>query len=1043
LRATWKVAGLLFCSGACALIYQTVWMRQFRLIFGASTLATAAVLSIFMAGLGIGSAILGKRADAHPQPLRFYGNLELSIAATAAISQLLLWLVAKMYFGIGGSVTLGVFFATIVRLILAALVLAAPTILMGGTLPAAARAVESDDDAGRRRVALLYGVNTLGAVAGALLSTFFMLELLGNRKTLIVAVLLNALVGIAARNLVVTPSVSEGPGREGRPPGSLPFASLRVGMTPVLIAAAIVGFVFLLMELVWYRMLAPLLGGTTFTFGLILAVALLGIALGGAAYAFWSGDKRATAGGFALTCSLEALAIAFPFALGDRIAIEADLMRSLGATGFGGFVISWTHIVLLVVFAAAFIAGVQFPVLISLLGRGGQDVGRQVGLLYASNTAGAIAGSLAGGFGLLPLLSAPGAWRLSVVLLALLGVAATVIARKVTAAVLAILAIAGIFALGPTAAWRHSGIGAGRAGTPESINTTRDFLYTIRRELVWEADGRESSVALMNSNDYAFIVNGKADGSARGDAGTQVMAGLVGAILHPNPRRSLVIGLGTGSSAGWLGAVTTMERVDVVELEPAVLGIARACTPVNHDVLHNPKVHIHIGDAREVLLAVRGNYDVIFSEPSNPYRAGIASLFTEEFYRAAARRLGPSGIFSQWLQAYDVDSQTIRTIYGTIGSVFPHVETWTTDTGDLLLVATKTPIVYDADFLRRKVATEPYRSALTHAWRVESLEGFLAHYIARDSVAQTLMKIEPDRNTDDRTLIEFGFARGVGGGEGFNIDELASVARNRNEDRPVIARGAVDWAAWSSNRATIYYLNSMTNLSSDLDQARHRAAMAYDSANLTQALAEWRAHPWPPVNSADLVMLAESLAEGGSNSAAPYAEQLRPWEATDADAVLARLAYRQGRLDDAATYLERVFVRSRTDPWPTVAAVGRALDIAQAISKNHQYAVRMFHALDQPFPAGQWEAARKFNRVLIANQMEGCGPHTVQALRALEPWPPWRRDILTLRRDCYGSAMQTDLAKRARRELAAFVEAEPVPLMPPSQSPRGPSSDPQ
>src|SRR5581483_9181014 len=166
MRRSASVAALLFGSGACALIYQTVWMRQFRLIFGASTLATAAVLSIFMAGLGAGSALLGKRADGSPHPLRFYGNLELSIAATAALSQVLLWLVAKVYFATGGSVTLGSFLATIVRLLLAVIVIGIPTFLMGGTLPAAARGVESDEDAGRRRVALLYGANTLGAVTG-------------------------------------------------------------------------------------------------------------------------------------------------------------------------------------------------------------------------------------------------------------------------------------------------------------------------------------------------------------------------------------------------------------------------------------------------------------------------------------------------------------------------------------------------------------------------------------------------------------------------------------------------------------------------------------------------------------------------------------------------------------------------------------------------------------------------------------------------------------------------------------------------------------
>ena len=1022
MRTTWKVAGLLFCSGACALIYQTVWMRQFRLIFGASTLATAAVLSIFMGGLGLGSALLGKKADEHPHPLRFYGNLELSIAATAALSQLLLWLTAKIYFGLGGSVTLGLFLATILRLILATLVLGLPTLLMGGTLPAVARAVESSDDSGRKRLALLYGVNTLGAVFGTLLSTFFMLEIFGNRRTLLVAVLINGLVGIIARNLGRAPSPSAV--RAAAAEGS--GAPFRV----VLAAAAIVGFAFLLMELVWYRMLAPLLGGTTFTFGLILAVALLGIGLGGAAYAFWSGSNRATVGGFALTCSLEALAIAVPFALGDRLAIQANLMRPLGAIGFGGFVISWTLLTVLIVLPAAFIAGIQFPLLISLLGRGGEDVGRHVGLAYAWNTAGAIAGALAGGFGLLPLFSAPGAWRLVIVTLSALGIAATVVGRRLVPAIVAIAAIAGTFALGPTALWRHSGIGAGRAEIPDSINATHEWVYAVRRTLVWDVDGRESSVALADGSDYAFIVNGKADGSARGDAGTQVMGGLVGAILHPNPRRSLVIGLGTGSTAGWLGAVPTMERVDVVELEPAVLRVARACSPVNHDVLHNPKVHIRIADAREVLLAARDRYDIIFSEPSNPYRAGIASLFTEEFYRASAARLNRQGIFLQWLQAYDVDSQTIRTIYATIGGVFPHVETWITDVGDLLLVGTQAPVSYDFDFLRPKIAQEPFRSALTHAWRVESLEGFLAHFIARDTLARTLANQELYKNTDDCPVIEFGFARGLGGEERFKLDELTALARNRREDRPANFRGAFSWSAWAANRASIDYVDVMTDPSTQADQARHRAAVHYGNAELEQTVAEWRAHSWPPVNSRELVMLAESLADAGSEAAAAYAEQLRPWQPTDAEGVLGRLRFRQGKMDEAATHLERVFVSSRTDPWPTVDLVGRSVDLATLLSKTHPYAARMLHALEKPFAVGQWEDARKFNRALIANEMEGCGPHTSAVLRELEPWAPWRRDILTLRNDCYGSAMLPHLKQRAKRDLDAFISAEPQPLVP-------------
>src|SRR5476651_2701252 len=194
-RKTSITAVLLFGSGLSALIYQTVWLREFRLIFGASTFATAAVLAIFMAGLGTGSAILGKRADGRSAPLAWYGILEISIAVSAAISPVLLVLIRKLYIAMGGSVTMGNAGATIVRLLLATLVLGVPTFLMGGTLPAAARAVETDDDRGRRNLATLYATNTLGAVTGTLLSTFYMLEHFGNRRTLLCGVAVNLVVG--------------------------------------------------------------------------------------------------------------------------------------------------------------------------------------------------------------------------------------------------------------------------------------------------------------------------------------------------------------------------------------------------------------------------------------------------------------------------------------------------------------------------------------------------------------------------------------------------------------------------------------------------------------------------------------------------------------------------------------------------------------------------------------------------------------------------------------------------------------------------------
>ncbi|HEX9161187.1 MAG TPA: fused MFS/spermidine synthase [Thermoanaerobaculia bacterium] len=1025
-------AALLFGSGVSALIYQTTWLREFRLIFGASTYATAAVLAIFMGGLGFGSAILGKRADLRDAPLRWYGTLELLIATSAALSPLLLAIVRRLYIALGGSVTLGNLGATIVRLILAALVLGIPTFLMGGTLPAAARAVETSDDRGRRNLALLYGTNTLGAVTGTLLATFYLLEHLGNRRTLLSGVALNVIVGAIAVTVGRAQSAERSEAREHGPALRPPPSAL-----PVLIASAVSGFAFLLMELVWYRILTPLLGGTTFTFGLILAAALLGIGLGGAAYSFWSGGGTPTAGAFAITCTLEALAMIVPFALGDRLAVFTNLLRALGKTGFGGDVAGWSIVTLIVVFPAALIAGIQFPILIALLGTGREDVGRDVGLAYAWNTAGAIAGSLAGGFGLLPLLTAPGCWRLVVSLLVALGLAAAMLATRdrqfvasATTALIAAAAIAGIFALGPTAVWRHTGIGAGRASMPDTINGIRGWINASRRQLRWDADGRESAIAILDMDDRVFITNGKADGSARGDAGTQVMAGMIGAIVHPNARRSLVIGLGTGSTAGWLATVPSMERVDVVELEPSVLRVARDNAGVNHDALRNPKVHVRIADAREILLTTPQHYDIIFSEPSNPYRAGIASLYTAEFYRAAAARLNRGGMFLQWVQAYDIDTTTIKTIYATLRTVFPYIETWRTTEADLVLVGTREPLLYDIDMIRHRLSRDAYYDAMHLAWRVESAEGFFSNYVGNDKLAVAL-GTTPDLNTDDKTLIEFGFARTVGDRGRLDLNQVIDFARGMNANHPSRVRGFVDWHLAELNRwhDATYELSPFER--DEQIRTREQFTKLYDGNDFVGALSQWQRQPFTPVNSTELVRIADVLAQEGSEDAIPLAEQLRAGEPTEADALIGRVRLRENRFDESLAALGRSFVRYRNDAWADEGVMGRALDAATTLAGyDRRYASRLYPLVDQPFSTGQWEDTRKIYRVTIAHAAEGCGPRTIASLRKLEPNFPWTFDMLRIRRECYSAAHLGDLARRAEEEWKEFEAGEPQPLTP-------------
>jgi len=598
------VALLLFGSGACALAYQLVWTRELRLVFGHSTAASAAVLAIFIGGLGAGSLLLGPRLDRHPRPLAAYARLEALIALSAAATSLLLGLVRAAYTAMGGSIALGWVGGTVARLLLSALVLAIPTLLMGGTLPAAAREAEGDTDPKRRGTAFLYGANTLGAVVGALLTTFVALEQLGNRNTLFLACALNLVIAMIAGRLAAGTGMSRTPSATPAPPtvaAALPAAPRSF----VLVAAGLVGFAFFLLELVWYRMLSPLLGGSVFTFGLILALALLGIGLGGLAYGALGRERPASLLHLSMSCLAQAAAVAAGFALGDSLAVLALLLRPLGNVSFLGHVLAWSAVAGLVVLPPAIVAGAQFPLLVALLGRGREHLGRDLGRITAANTLGAMLGALFGGFGLLPLLGATGCWRFVAVVLCVLGLGAALLeahrvrARLLLPATLAFATATLLAARGPTAAFRHSGIGAGRADAKllESRNDTLDWLRQQRRALVSEAEGRESSVALLGHDGLAFVVNGKVDGNARYDAGTQVMAGLLGGLLHEAPRRILVIGLGTGSTAGWLADVPGVERVDVVELEPVIVDVARRCAAVNRNALQNPRLRLFFADA--------------------------------------------------------------------------------------------------------------------------------------------------------------------------------------------------------------------------------------------------------------------------------------------------------------------------------------------------------------------------------------------------------------------------------------------------------------
>ncbi len=1035
-----RVALLLFVSGFCALVYQTAWLRLFRLIFGASTAASAAVLAIFMAGLGFGGLLLGKWADRHRSPLGLYAALEAGIAISAGLSPWLVKLVEWIYISLGGSAALGLAGSTVARLLLATLVLGLPTFLMGGTLPAVARAVERSTDAGRRTVGLLYAVNTLGAVLGVLLTTFFAIEELGVRKTVWIAALLNLLVVLAARSLARR--LGESPTEEAAAADEAPGAEPRIGwLAPF--AAGLVGFAFLLMELVWYRMLAPLLGGSVYTFGLILAVALLGIGLGGLLYGAGEARRRPTMLSFAATCALEALFMALPFALGDRVAVLAALLRPLGVYGFASLVGAWSAITALVVLPAAIVAGYQFPLLIALLGEGRRRVGREVGVTYAANTLGAILGSIAGGFGLIPLLTAPGVWRLVAALLLGLAAVTTVAGLRAGAprraalvpVAAGVLGVVFCLATGPTAFWRHSPIGAGRVETAKwtGPNDVRRNIEDLRRRVVWEADGVESSVALDLTTEYAFIVNGKADGSTLGDSPTQVMSGLVGAALHPNPKRVLVIGLGTGSTAGWLARIPSIERVDVVELEPAIEHVAKVLSKVNLDVLSNPKVHRYDGDGREFLLTTRETYDVIFSEPSNPYRAGIASLFSQDFYRAAVGRLRPGGIFLQWLQGYEMDAHMLGTAYATLTSVFPSVESWQIHYSDLLLIATAEPLAHDFDRVRARMAGEPYRTALARTWGVAGAEGFYAGYLAAPSFARAVSEAGGTGiNTDDRPVLEFGFAKSLGRLGLFDVASLLDLLRARGEHRPAGRGAPLDWARVGEMQVAMSAYSEGVFPDPDPQGergARLRIAARHAAARdqLREACGFWLAQPEPPRIHADLLLVAECLADAAHPRLPQAAAWLAREQPIEAEMVLARWHAAAGRPREATGHLTAAFQAYRQDPWVYRPLVRRTLPLAIDLARGDRaLGRRLYDGLSRPFSTDMLEQLRRLVRLWVAREL-GEPRLCAEALASLEPHPPWDEQVLEFRYECYAAA-GSPLTDRAWEALEAFRADAPPAL---------------
>jgi hypothetical protein len=506
------------------------------------------------------------------------------------------------------------------------------------------------------------------------------------------------------------------------------------------------------------------------------------------------------------------------------------------------------------------------------------------------------------------------------------------------------------------------------------------------------------------------------------------MGGLLGAVLHGAPRRSLVIGLGTGSTAGWLAAIPAMERVDVLELEPAIRHVARASAPVNAGAMDNPKLHVTIGDAREALLVSRERYDLVFSEPSNPFRAGISSLYTQEFYAAVRSRLAPRGLFLQWLQDYEVDAEAIVSVIASLQSVFGDVHAFETDSGDLVFVAREEPEPFDAARMRELVSTEPYATALRVAWRTSSVEGFLAHYVANADVLRALAA-KGTPNTDDENRLEYAFARTVGKPSA-NRETLAMVSSRRGGMRAPVT-GPVAWEevqaeAWVTRARGGQPIPMLPPGAPPKVDAFVRSLDAYVGKRKRECVTQWKAAERERPSPAELGIALECAALAADEETfAAYVD--RHDDPVERDILRAELHAAKGRWAPASAALRQAFEAARTYPWSSSAILTRGIELAKEVAvRDAAGAPALYASLAKPFVVRRADEARLRAQVAVALATDDVA-RCVEALAGLEPHTPWDRELLRTRVACYRAAGHP-LFETARRELADFEAEQPVAL---------------
>jgi len=763
-----------FASGTAGLTLEIVWSKYLSYLLGNSIYGVATVVAAFLGGLGLGAMVGGGLAARTRNPLLLYARLELLVAAMGLLSPLAYIaarpLFATLYGAMGGSGTAFL----LVRFVILFAGLLIPTIAMGATLPLLVSAFTRRDADFGSSVSRLYAINTAGAVVGVVMAGFLWIPSLGLWKTAAAAALIDAAVAGIIFLLRPAPLRHSAAPEEHVAPRhrhAAPHEPIQ-GLFPRVIVPvfAISGFCALLYEVAWTRILSVPFGGMVYSFSAILAVYLLGIALGAAVASI----LQRRAGSPVLLFGLFQIALAGSIVLGSRVfGSLPDLQTTLIAQSrgtaphlFWGEALVTARIVLL----PTFFLGALFPLAAAIYQRGRHAAGAAVGTIYASNTLGSIAGSILTAFVLIPAIGSLKAILFAALLNAAIGCIALLTAEG-SRRTRAISAAAGVLATVLVAllaipSWNAERMSMGfvrllRAyefggeGLVHRIIAKLGSSAQVERLLFYK-EGRLATVTVIETGDRrALLINGKTDatiGSGE-DMAQQVLVGQVPLLLVPGAKRVCVVGYGSGVTTH---AVLThpVEKALTIELEGAVIEAAPLFESAADRPLRDPRSRLVVEDAGTYLRSTKEDFDVIISEPSNPWIAGVGNLFTKEFYEEARRRLSPGGIFCQWIQTYSVSPATLSTVFRTVATVFPKGHLFYVETsGDLIILAVPDRELHlNVDSMTATLSQAPVASDLARIG-IHSLQDLLGAYrgrldrVARDAGPGPI-------NTDDNSWLE-------------------------------------------------------------------------------------------------------------------------------------------------------------------------------------------------------------------------------------------------------------------------------------------------